>query len=355
MVPHLDHHRLVFWIDDDPRYHERDELEVEGHERGRCGAVARSRGHECTALVAEVMGLRPCHECVQIVTRELAKAAAEAPGALVPGSGVVPAVGAEQVQAVIFDTDGVVTRTATVHEEAWRALFDRYLRERADRIGQAFEPFTGDDYRRFVDGKPRYDGVASFLASRAIDLELGSPDDPPDRDTICGLGNRKNGYFLDELARSGAAPYESTLVLVRHLRDLGIPTAAVSASENCEAVLESAGASDLFAVRVDGLDANRLGLAGKPDPALFLEAARRLGVAPTGCTVVEDALAGVEAGRRGGFATVVGVDRTGHPAALAEHGADVVVPDLSWIDVGDDGRWRIGATSISGGRAGSRG
>jgi alpha,alpha-trehalase len=354
MVRHLDHHRLVFWIDDDPCYHESDELEVEGHERGRCGAVARREGHECTALVAEVMGLRPCHECTRIVTRQLARAAG-APGVVVAGSGVVPAGGGERVQAVIFDTDGVVTRTATVHEEAWRALFDRFLQDRADRIGEAFAPFTGDDYRRFVDGKPRYDGVASFLASRAIDLERGSPGDPPDRDTICGLGNRKNGYVLDELARNGAAPYESTLVLVRHLRDLGIPTAAVSASENCAAVLEAAGASGLFDARVDGLDANRLGLAGKPDPALFLEAADRLGVEPAGATVVEDALAGVEAGRRGGFGTVVGVDRTGHPAALAEHGADVVVPDLSWIDIGDDGRWRVRTTAIDGGRAGSRG
>jgi len=350
MVPHLDHHRLVFWIDDDPRYHERFDIEVEGRARGRCGTNARSRGHECTALVAEVMGLRPCEECRRIVTRELL-----APDAGRLDAEVGESVGAEEVRAVIFDTDGVITRTATVHEEAWRALFDAYLEARATRLGDPFVPFSGDDYRRFVDGKPRYDGVASFLRSRAVDIERGAPDDPPDRETVFGLGNRKNGYFLEALARNGAAPYESTLVLARHLRDLGIPTAAVSASENCAAVLVAAGATGLFTARVDGIDANRLGLAGKPDPALFLEAADRLGVEPATTTVVEDALAGVEAGRRGGFGTVIGVDRTGHPSALADHGADVVVPDLSWIDIGDDGCWQIGATTIDGGRAGSRG
>ena len=243
----------------------------------------------------------------------------------------------ELTEAVIFDTDGVVTRTATVHEAAWRALFDRYLRE---RDGAGFAPFSGEDYRQYVDGKPRYDGVASFLASRGISLERGSPDDDPARETICGLGNRKNTFFLDELRRHGAAPYESTLALVQRLHVLEIPAAVVSASENCAAVLEAAGAAGLFEVRVDGLDAAALGLPGKPDPALFLEAACRLDVEPGACTVVEDALAGVEAGRRGGFGVVIGVDRTGHPEALAEHGADIVVADLSWLGVSDDRRWQ---------------
>lgn len=353
MDPHLDHHRIVFWVEEDPTYHEASDLEPEGHERGRCGTTARNRGHQCTALVAEVMGLRPCWVCRQIVVRELADVAAEAPGAWSPD--VPDQVGADQVRAVIFDTDGVVTRTATVHEEAWRALFDRYLQTRARVVGEAFVPFGADDYRRYVDGKPRFDGVASFLGSRNIELPWGSPNDHPDEETVCGLGNRKNRYFLDELRRTGAAPYESTLVLVRHLRDVGVPTAVVSASENCAAVLEAAGATGLFSVRVDGLDAARLGLAGKPDPALFLEAARRLGEEPAGCTVVEDALAGVEAGRRGGFGVVIGVDRTGHPADLAEHGADVVVPDLAWVDLGEDGRWQIATSSISVGRARSHG
>jgi len=352
-LAHLDHHRLVFWIDDDPHFHERSDIDVEGHERGRCGTNARGRGHECTALVAEVMGLRPCRACLQIVTGELSAAGGAAGSSRLPEASV--GVGAEPVRAVIFDTDGVVTRTATVHEEAWRALFDRYLEARAERFDHEPVPFTADDYRRLVDGKARYDGVASFLASRDIDLPWGSPDDPPDRETVCGLGNRKNEMFLDAVARHGAAPYESTLVLVRHLRDLGILTAVVSASENCAAVIESAGATGLFDARVDGIDAMRLGLAGKPDPALFLEAARRLGVEPAGCTVVEDALAGVEAGRRGGFDTVIGVDRTGHPSSLEDHGADVVVPDLSWIDIGDDGCWHVGASTVGGGRARPRG
>lgn len=353
MDPHLDHHRIVFWVEDDPSYHEACDLEAEGHERGRCGTMARDHGHQCTALVAEVMGLRPCHACHQIVSREHADATS---GAQAAGSTAFQAdAGGERVRAVIFDTDGVVTRTASVHEEAWRALFDRYLQGRARLTGEEPVPFSADDYRRYVDGKPRFDGVASFLRSRSIDVPWGSPSDHPDEESVCGLGNRKNRYFLDELRRTGAAPYESTLVLVRHLRDVGVPTAVVSASENCAAVLEAAGATGLFSVRVDGLDAARLGLAGKPDPALFLEAARRLGEEPAGCTVVEDALAGVEAGRRGGFGVVIGVDRTGHPADLAEHGADVVVPDLAWVDLGEDGRWQIATTSIRVGRARSHG
>ncbi len=334
MDRHLDHHRLVFWIDGDPTYHELIDGHVagDGIERGRCGREARSEGHECTALVAESMALRPCPECRRAGAR----------GASVPPT-ARPGVGAERVRGVIFDTDGVVTRTATVHEEAWRMLFDRYLQTRAERLGEELVGFTSDDYRRYVDGKPRYDGVASFLGSRGIDLEVGSPDDPPDLDTVSGLGNRKNRLFLDALRASGADPYDSTLRLARRLRELDVATAVVSASENCAEVLESAGATDLFDVRVDGVDATRMGLAGKPDPALFLEAAHRLGEDPAGCTVVEDALAGVEAGQRGGFGFVIGVDRTGHAEALADHGADVVVPDLAWVDLDDDRRWRIGA------------
>ena len=262
--------------------------------------------------------------------------------------------GHEPVKAVIFDTDGVVTRTATVHEHAWKALFDRYLEERASASDGSFMPFSGDDYRRYVDGKPRYDGVTSFLQSRGIQIEHGSPSDLPGTDTVCGLGNRKNGFFLEQLHRDGADPYESTVELARRLRDLKIPAAVVSASENCAAVLESAGVASLFVERVDGLDATDLGLAGKPDPALFLEAARRLGEEPAGCTVIEDALAGVEAGRRGGFGFVVGVDRTGHPQPLADHGADVVVSDLSQLTIGDDARWRVTTTPINAERTDQR-
>jgi HAD superfamily hydrolase (TIGR01509 family) len=255
----------------------------------------------------------------------------------------------EHVRAVIFDTDGVVTRTATVHAAAWKSLFDQYLRGRAAVTGEPFVPFADEDYARYVDGRARYDGVEAFLASRGIVLPRGVPADPSDRETVCGLGNRKNAQFLAQIASHGVEPFESTLALVRVLRSAGIATAVVSASENCAAVLDAVGAGELFDARVDGIDAAAEGLAGKPDPALFLEAARRLDVPPSHAAVVEDALAGVEAGRRGGFGLVVGVDRTGHAEALAAHGADVVVDDLAALHVDADGRWAVDADRHRGG------
>jgi beta-phosphoglucomutase family hydrolase len=246
-----------------------------------------------------------------------------------------------RLEAVIFDVDGVVTRTASVHAAAWKAMFDSFLRARAESVRDRFLPFTDDDYRRYVDGMPRFDGVSRFLASRGIALPPGEPGDSTDRDTVSGLGNRKNAAFLAEVERNGVAPFESTADLLASLRTIGIPTAAVSASENCEAVLEGAGVAHLFDVRVDGLDATALDLAGKPDPAIFLEAARRLGVEPARSAVVEDALAGVEAGRRGGFGLVVGVDRTGHPDDLSRGGADAVVSDLAELIVSKQGRWSV--------------
>jgi trehalose 6-phosphate phosphatase len=235
----------------------------------------------------------------------------------------------EQVDAVIFDMDGVVTDTAAVHAAAWKQLFDDYLRSRSQRYGERFVPFDLDsDYRRHVDGKPRYDGVRHFLASRGIELEEGDPSDPPERESVCGLGNRKNEAFLERLRADGARPYDTTVDLIRQLMDDGLPVAVISASKNVAQVLATAGLSGLFDAQVDGIEAARLGLPGKPDPAVFLEAARRLGVTPSRAAVVEDALAGVEAGRRGGFHLVVGVDRTGHPGALRAAGADLVVSDL---------------------------
>jgi alpha,alpha-trehalase len=234
------------------------------------------------------------------------------------------------MEAVIFDLDGVVTRTADVHADAWKQLFDEYLATRARRLGETFTPFDREaDYRRFVDGKPRSEGVASFLGSRGIELPLGSPDDPEERETVCGLGNRKNRYFLDALDRKGPDAYPTTLALIARLRRRGVRTAVVSASRNCAAVLEAAGIGDLFDTKVDGVDAAELGLAGKPDPATFAAAARRLGVDPLRAAVIEDASAGVEAGRRGGFGLVVGVDRGAQSEALAAAGADVVVADLA--------------------------
>jgi beta-phosphoglucomutase family hydrolase len=244
----------------------------------------------------------------------------------------------DRVDAVVFDTDGVLTDTASVHAAAWKRLFDEYLRQRAARLGEPFRPFEERDYLLYVDGRPRYDGVANFLASRGITLAWGDPSDPPGRETVCGLGNDKNRRFLAQVREHGVHAFPASVAFVRALRDKGVGTAVVSASRNMRVVLDAAGIRDLFDVEVDGADAARLGLPGKPDPALFLEAARRLGVPAARAAVVEDALAGVEAGRRGGFGLVVGVDRVGQAAALRERGADVVVDDLGRLAL--DGRPR---------------
>jgi beta-phosphoglucomutase family hydrolase len=240
--------------------------------------------------------------------------------------------------AVIFDLDGVVTRTATVHAAAWKRLFDEYLEERTAREGKPFRPFDADsDYRRYVDGKPRYDGVVSFLESRGISLPYGQPGDPPDEETVCGLGNRKNRYFTQQLAEHGVDVYESTVELIRGLRARGMKTAIFSASRNCEAILKAANIGALFDAKVDGVDADELGLPGKPDPAVLLEAARCLEVAPERAVVVEDAIAGVQAGRAGRFGLVIGVNRSGETGVLQKNGADVEVTDLKEVTVADDG------------------
>jgi beta-phosphoglucomutase family hydrolase len=237
------------------------------------------------------------------------------------------------LDAVIFDMDGVVTETATVHAAAWKKLFDAYLEQRAQETGADFVPFDEEaDYERYVDGKNRYDGVRSFLASRGIELPEGAPDDPPGTDTVCAMGNGKDIYFLRHVREEGVRPYDSTVRLIRDLRARGVGIGLVSASRNAEEVLASAGALDLFDQRVDGVVAAELGLPGKPDPATFLEAARRLGVAPARAAVVEDALSGVAAGRAGDFGLVVGVARAGQSEALREAGADVVVSDLGELE-----------------------
>jgi beta-phosphoglucomutase family hydrolase len=241
---------------------------------------------------------------------------------------------AADFDAVVFDMDGVVTQTATVHAAAWKALFDAFLEERAQRSGEPFRPFDVEsDYLPYVDGKARYDGVRDFLASRGVELPWGDPADPPDAETVCGLGNRKNDYFLRAVAQQGVRPFPTTVALIHQLHKAGVRTAIISASKNTSAILDAAGVRDLFAAQVDGTVAEQLGLPGKPDPAVFVEAARRLGIAPPRAVVVEDAEAGVEAGHRGGFGLVVGVDRAGHAAALREHGADVVVKDLGEVTV----------------------
>ncbi len=251
-------------------------------------------------------------------------------------TGAIAAFPPPWLEAAVFDMDGVVTRTATAHAAAWKRLFDDLLRRRADASGEPFVPFdAGLDYARYVDGMARSDGIRRFLASRGIRLPEGEASDGPDRETVVGLGDRKNRYFRDWISANGVEPYESTIDLIRSLLGRGIPSAIVSASRNAPEVLAAAGVADLFAAQVDGRDAARLGLPGKPDPAIFLEAARRLGVDPSHAAVFEDAAAGVEAGRRGRFGLVVGIDRaTGDQAAerrrsLREHGADVIVDDLA--------------------------
>jgi alpha,alpha-trehalase len=239
--------------------------------------------------------------------------------------------------AVLFDLDGVITKTAAVHASAWKRLFDEYLSHRSAREGgTSFEPFDIDrDYRTYVDGKPRYDGVQSFLASRSVVLPHGSPDDRPDAETVCGLGNRKNRYFQEHLRRHGVEIYAATVDFVRQARARGLRTALVSSSKNAGEVLEAAEISSLFDTRVDGVEVARLGLSGKPAPDMFLEAARRLGVSPLRAVVVEDAVSGVEAGRAGGFGLVVGVDRNGHAEALRRGGADIVVAELHQLALGE--------------------
>jgi HAD superfamily hydrolase (TIGR01509 family) len=208
-------------------------------------------------------------------------------------------------------------------------MFDEYLSKRAEQAGEPLQPFEiATDYKRYVDGKLRYDGVQSFLESRGIDLPLGDPDDPPDRETVCGLGNRKNELIGELLDTEGVDVYEQSITWVRQLRREGFALAVVSASKNCERVLRAAAIDDLFDFRVDGVVAAELGLAGKPAPDTFLEGARRLDVDPERAVVVEDAVSGVQAGRAGGFGLVIGVDRTGDPEALRAVGADFVVGDL---------------------------
>jgi len=243
-------------------------------------------------------------------------------------------VDARDFDAVIFDLDGVITQTARVHAEAWKRLFDDFLHERAQQMDLPFQPFdVGTDYPRYVDGKPRFEGVASFLQSRGIELPWGEPGDSEDAATIYGLGNRKNRYFHEHLARQGVEVFESSVRLLHALRNAGIKTALVSSSRNAGAVLEAAGLVDLFDARIDGVDLARLRLKGKPAPDLFLLAAERLGVVPARAAVVEDAVSGVEAGRAGRFRHVIGIDRYGMPQALRQAGADLVVPDLAFLKV----------------------
>ena len=247
----------------------------------------------------------------------------------------LPNLFALDLEAFIVDLDGVVTRTAGVHARAWKQLFDDYLKQRADKENAPFVAFDIEsDYTGYVDGKPRYDGVRSFLLSRGIDLPWGATDDPPDAETVCGLGNRKNALFVDVMHTDGAEVFDTSVELIRAMKDRGIHTAVVSSSKNCQLVLETAGLMDLFEVMIDGIYAETNGIPGKPNPDTFLRGAQLLGVDPAKSALVEDAIVGVQAGRAGGFKLVIGVDRGAGRQALLDGGADVVVSDLGEFDLG---------------------
>ena len=234
------------------------------------------------------------------------------------------------MRACLFDLDGVLTKTAVVHARAWKQMFDAFLRERAERTRTPFVPFDAvSDYHEYVDGESRLDGVRAFLAARGIELAEGDAADPPEAQTVHGLGARKNELLLRLIEREGVAAYEGSVRYVRAVRDAGLRRAVVSSSANCRQVLEAARIADLFEVRIDGIVVEKLQLRGKPAPDAFLAAAHALGIVPAEAAVFEDALAGVEAGRAGGFGLVVGVDRADQEEALRSHGADVVVDDLA--------------------------
>jgi beta-phosphoglucomutase family hydrolase len=235
----------------------------------------------------------------------------------------------DQYDAVLFDLDGVVTDTASIHATCWKQMFDQYLRNRARNRGEAFRPFElATDYRLYVDGKPRFDGVRDFLASRGIHLPEGNPEDPTDVETVCGLGNRKNDLVNLVIADAGVDPYDGTVRFIHQLRRNGFKIAVVTSSQNCTAVLKAAKLDDLFEVQVDGNTIHAQRLAGKPAPDTFLMAAKLLGCEPERTVVIEDAISGVQAGASGRFGLVIGIARKGNAEELKHHGAHLIVDDL---------------------------
>jgi beta-phosphoglucomutase family hydrolase len=243
-------------------------------------------------------------------------------------------------EAVIFDLDGVITRTALVHSHAWKKMFDDYLRFREKLHGEAFREFTQkDDYLPYVDGKPRYEGVKSFLESRGINIPFGDPSDEVEMETVCGLGNRKNITFNEVLKREGVSVYESTVQMIHDLKKAGVKVGVASSSKNCEAVLEAAGLISLIETRVDGVVSAEMGLKGKPEPDIFTTAAANLGVKPHKAVVVEDATSGVAAGHAGNFGLVLGIAREENNHELLINGADIVVNDISEISLNAINNW----------------
>jgi beta-phosphoglucomutase family hydrolase len=235
----------------------------------------------------------------------------------------------EQYDAVLLDLDGVITDTANIHAACWKQMFDEYLQKRAAQTGEAFRPFNvAADYRLYVDGKPRFDGVRDFLTSRGIQLPEGTPNDQPEAETVGGLGNRKNDLVNKIIEDKGVEPYEGSVKLLHQLRHQGFKIAVVTSSQNCTAVLKAAKLEHFFDVQVDGNTIHTQHLAGKPAPDTFLTAARLLGINPARAIVIEDALSGVEAGFAGSFGLVIGVARKGNADELRRHGAHLVVNDL---------------------------
>ncbi|MGC2202580.1 MAG: beta-phosphoglucomutase family hydrolase [Stellaceae bacterium] len=240
-----------------------------------------------------------------------------------------PVISRDRYDAVLLDLDGVITDTAGIHAACWKQMFDEYLQKRAAQRGEAVRPFDlATDYRLYVDGKPRYDGVRDFLTSRGIQLPEGNPADPPEAETVGGLGNRKNALVNKIIEDKGVEPYEGSVELIYQLRGRGFKIAVVTSSQNCEGVLKAANLHAFFDVQVDGNTIHEQKLAGKPAPDTYLTAAKLLGVTPSRAVVIEDALSGVEAGSNGKFGLVIGVARKGNAEELRRHGAHIVVNDL---------------------------
>lgn len=240
----------------------------------------------------------------------------------------------DELDAAIFDMDGVLTDTATAHFHAWKQTLDEFLEDRAAELETPFEPFTRNDCRRHVDGKPRYEGARDFLRARGVELPFGDPEDPPGHGSVCAVGNRKNERYRERLERGPVETFEDAVRLVRRLRAAGVRTAVVTSSRNGRAVVDAAGIGELFDTVLDGTDlAGDASLTGKPAPDLFLEAARRLNAEVGRSVVVEDSAAGVEGGRRGGFQLVIGVARDRDGDGLERAGADLVVTDLGRVPV----------------------
>lgn len=250
------------------------------------------------------------------------------------------AVTKKRFKGVILDLDGVVTGTARVHGLAWESMFNNYLKVKAERDGTPFVPFDKErDYLEYVDGKPRMKGVESFLESRGNQLPFGDYDDPPDKETVCGLGNRKNKDFQKILRKEGPDVFESTISLIKACRQRGIKIGVASSSRNCKLILELGNIEKYFETRVCGIVSRELNLIGKPDPDIFVVAAKNLGLQPHECVVVEDAISGVQAGVKGNFGLVLGVARKGNERELKLNGADIVVTDIQEIDIDRIERW----------------